>query len=608
MKKSKKILLTMSVITVAVIPTAILSSKCDNSTAEKKEELEKETKLREINNLANSLEINFDNSKTSIEEALKIENYKFNLSADKQFALVSLSKVNDNKIKLIFKIKDVNDSSIVSQNITREFNFDFQKDNEFNEQGSTVNGLEIDNYSSIINLFNLNKEQYIEEAKKLLVETKQNDNVEISNLSVDAYDESEGTLSVTFDYKNKNNNKETKGQTATISNFKKIEVFKENLISISANKEKLIEDKKKIETLENTDLSNYLNITVLSSNGEKNNILDLIKNKSEKYKLSREISFSNSTTKENVNFEITVNYLKKITNQEVETITKKIDVLRKTIAEKNVSNQDILNYIIDNKINKKDNNDLSKKFPSSYLYNFRNTKKIAHNFLNNSEENYFGSNNKIIQFSNETLTVDDIAGTVNISFNLEIEEGGSKTLSKSRTFTFNGFKQFDNKYGENFQILLNSTSETGKKFIQKVKEEYKKNNSNELELGLDWLKTNSIITDSNVLLRLVEDSSTKQPKLENKTNTLFTLNAGGRNIQETIVHETKIQIFDGKEEFELNNLVAKFKNLKISEINNNRVWFEVYYDLEISLNSSSNQEIIIPQKFTWFFDINENNN
>ncbi|MDP4042926.1 hypothetical protein [Mycoplasmopsis arginini] len=626
MKKNKKLLVVLSGLASTLIPVSILSARCSNdsnsgsenggensggnsgengnsnqddngNSNEQTEEERIKEKTREINEAAQKLVIKFDKTKNTIEEALKIENYHFNLDAKYKFEKISLTKIDENSVSLVFRLKD-EQNNIFSENVVKFFDFEFYSNSQWTEKSSVVNGITADKYGNLVHLYELDSQMDVRKAIEKLMAKKQKDNISVSNLTIESYDESTGTISIKFNYQI--GEQTFTNKQATLSGFKKIEITNKDLLTISLNKNKLIEEKKDINQLNNANLMDYLTINFLNSNGESVDLIKLTKENPELYSFEYRVRFSDEQTKENVNFVLNINYKKKELNQKEQQVTAKVDVIRKQIKDREITKKEILDYIIDNKLTKKEV-DNSSKFASSLLYLFRNTRKIVDNYVGNFEENYFSASEKI-ELANQNLTIDDYAGNAKISFNLKYNDNGKEINSKGKTISVNGFKKLTNEYLNNFDLIFHKTWEnSSKSFINKVRQEYLKNPSQNFTLDSNWIKNNWSIGDSFVFLRMTQNQYNNTETLEYRKNPILQLNANGKSIEDCIREGSKIDIFNNGDDFEINNLNVTFESISIGNVNENRVEFSINTNLEVSIHSSQQQVIKIPKTVSWFF-------
>ncbi|WP_185938988.1 hypothetical protein [Mycoplasmopsis arginini] len=632
MKKNKKLLVVLSGLASTLIPVSILSARCSNDSnsgsenggeksggnsgengnsnqgdnGNSNEQTEKERireKTREINETAQKLVIEFDKTKNTIEEALKIENYHFNLNAKYKLEKISLTKIDEDSVSLVFRLKD-EENNIFSENVVKFFDFEFYSSSQWTGKPSVVNGITADKYGNLVHLYELDSQMDVRKAIEKLVDIKQKDNVTVRNLTTEAFDESTGTISIKFDYQI--GEQTFTNKQATLSGFKKIEIFNPNLLTVSLNKNKLIEEKKDIKDLTNKNLIDYLEINFLNSNGESVDLIKLTRDNPGLYSFKYGVQFSDEETKENVNFVLNINYKKKELNQEEQQVTAKVDVLRKQIKDREITKKEILDYIIENKLTNKEVNNAD-KFASSLLYLFRTTNKIAHNYIDNKEEDYFGPSEKI-ELSNQHLTIDDYTGTAEISFNLKYNDNGREINSKGKTININGFKKLTNTYLDNFVLTFDSLSNPTKTFIKKIKEEYLKKPSQNFTLDSNWIKNNWSLENSFVFLRMVQNQNNNFERLEYRNNSILKLNANGKGIEECIVNDTRIDMFNNGDYFEISNLNAIFESITIESVNGNRVNFVLNTKLEIAINSGQNQTITIPKTVSWFFYTDEASN
>ncbi|WP_369991658.1 hypothetical protein AB8O52_01135 [Mycoplasmopsis arginini] len=632
MKKNKKLLVVLSGLASTLIPVSILSARCSNNpnsgsenggensggnsgengnsnqddngnSNEQTEEERIKEKTREINEAAQKLVIKFHKTKNTIEEALKIENYHFNLNAKYKLEKISLTKIDEDSVSLVFRLKD-EENNIFSENVVKSFDFKFYSNSQWTEKHSVVNGITTDKYGNLVHLYELDSQMDVRKAIEKLMSEKQKDNISVSNLTIESYDESTGTISIKFDYKI--GEQTFTNKHSSLSGFKKVEITNKDLLTISLNKNKLIEEKKDIDQLNNANLMDYLTINFLNSNGESVDLIKLTKENPGLYSFEYGVRFSDEQTKENVNFVLNINYKKKELNQKEQQVTAKVDVIRKQIKDREITKKEILDYIIDNKLTKKEV-DNSTKFASALLYLFRNTRKIVDNYVDNFEENYFSASEKI-ELANQNLTIDDYAGTAEISFNLKYNDNGREINSKGKTININGFKKLTNTYLDNFVLTFDSLSNPTKTFIKKIKEEYLKKPSQDFQLNSNWIQSNWSLENSFVFLRMVQNQNDNFERLEYRNNSILKLNANGKGIEECIVNDTRIDMFNNGDYFEISNLNAIFESITIESVNGNRVNFVLNTKLEIAINSRQNQTITIPKTVSWFFYTDEASN
>ncbi|ENY53800.1 Hypothetical protein, predicted lipoprotein [Metamycoplasma alkalescens 14918] len=471
--------------------------------------------------------------------------------------------------------------------------------NQWSEESKEVEGLSFDKYSELANFYRLTNELTVEEAISKIINKEEN-GIKISNIKIIAFDESKGTLSISIGIEEKDfkvSNKEI-----NISGFKKIEIFDENSISIFIDNEKLFEQNKKIVDIENKDLESYIKIIGISSLGNKINIIGQIKKHPKNYFVDHEnkIKFSNSK-KEGINFELNINYDRKVNNN-VEKISKKIKVINKKIQNKDWDNKKILDHLIDNYITIKNDIDFN-RYPSFFLNSLRNTKKVADNFLNNEKEDYFNKNDGLrIEFANEDLNIDDQLGELDITFSLKIkEDNGVETYSKTKKIKIQGFKKLTIDYLNNyFNLRIDTVSESGKKFAANIKKYYLKNKTLDFNYVIRHL--NKSESNKKTLLSLIDTfDNLNTTELKIFKNSIIKLDANSKDIEEVIRNGTQINFLNSEDSdnFEIENLAVNFKSLKIDDNRNNMVWLN--YDLEISLNPrSEHQKNIIIPKSTFF--------
>ncbi|BAP39336.1 hypothetical protein [Metamycoplasma canadense] len=631
MKKIKNYLFKIMSLSSFIVPLSIISSKCENKNPKietpneithnesqkpvpnqtkdnelgnqnkqnEKEKLKNEDLKNQLNELAEKVNIKPKEGINSIEQALKIDNYTYDSFSDSKITLLitKINKKDSNNVILTFKLINTKEN-ISSSEMQRQINFNFSsKNNILSNNEIELNGLKIIGFKNIVSSLKLNKNMTVTEAINKLKEHENKKDFKIYNLKFDEYDETKGTISISFSYEIENNKFDN--NKTSISGFKKVEIFNKDLISISLNKEKLIKEKKNIKDLNNQNLNEYLIITTINSSGEEINISKLIENQSFNYKYEYKPKFSNEQKKENVNLTIIISYKKKDLNKAEEEVIQKIELLRKSIKNNNIKEKEILDYIIDNSITTIAHN-LSNKFPSAFLKPFNDSKKIAYFFIKNDNENYFGTGEKIIQFSDESLKVDDFEGKLKFSFNLKYQNEGKTFISKSKEIEINNLKKITSDYLSNFQLIFNSTSEKFKTITNKMKDDYLKNQN------LDSKKYIALLTNTtnneHIFLRNNKDIQNNELEIRELPN--LKLNALGKPIKE-VIKDGVIINFSGNEDdnFEINYLFANFKNVEIDRIEENRVYFKLNYDLVISINSDNNSEIVIPQSTSWFFNI-----
>ncbi|AZZ65515.1 hypothetical protein DMC14_001795 [Metamycoplasma phocicerebrale] len=589
--KLKKSILLISSSTLLIPFLATISAKCENKEKKRKHEEEK------LNEVADNLNITIDKNKYSIEEALNIKNYKFNLDSKYSFELIEIKKESENSIVLKFKIKEKN-GSLISKEQKRTFNFTKNKGTNWKEESKQVNGLIFDKYSELNEIYDLNSNMFIDQAIEILKENKSKNNVEVSNIVFKAYDPTEGNLKIEFNLKIDNKKIDTK--LCSISGFKKIEMFESKDINVYFNKEKAIKEKKQVSDLNESNLIDYLKIIVMNSNNQNLNLLDLLKN-NKNFSLSQNLKFTNHK-KNSVDFEIEIQYRSKKIFEEEKTNSKKITIINKEIIDKEISVKNVLDYIIENELEEKNVENKNKKFASTYLKYFRNTNgKIINQFLSNKQEDYYNNHNEIIKLSNETIKIDDYLGQIEISFNLSVKKNGTIYNSKYKNYKIEGFKSLDENVINEFSLRFDTENTNAKKFYEKIKNEYQKNPSPDFSLNKKWIEMNWGLGETFTFLRFIGSGSNS--KIEIRTNTTLKLDLGSRPIEESIKENVQLLLLDGSEAFEIINLSCVFESITFESQQDNKIWFSLNYKLIVNINSNKKQEIELNKKVSHFFYI-----
>lgn len=471
---------------------------------------------------------------------------------------------------------------------------------KWSEEAKKVFGLSFDKYSELANFYNLTDKLTVAKAISKITNKEEN-GIKISNIKINAFDESKGTLLISIDLEE--NGSKLPNKEINISGFEKIELFNQEFITVSLNKEKLISENKKINDINENELENYLTINGLDKSNKSLNISKLIKEYPENYFFTEngKIQFS-SKKRENVNFELNIRYRKKELEKNThETIIKKVQVIRKKINDNNITTAEILNYIINKHVKIRDNKIDFNKFPSSFLHNFRTTKKIVDLFIDNEKEDYFNNiNGTRIEFANQSLEINDLEGSIKIKFSLKIEENGKEIYSVPKEFSIAGFKKITKEYlAKYFQLFFDITTEKGKKFIKDIKNEYEKRKMLDLKFIMRKLNLNN---NQRTFLKLV-NNWIQDSELKVHPHSIIKLEANSKNINDAIINGTQINFFNRKddESFEIEDLSIQFKSMSFDKVRKNQIWLE--YDLEITLNPESNhqQTIVIPQEVSFIF-------
>ncbi|ENY69236.1 Hypothetical protein, predicted lipoprotein [Metamycoplasma auris 15026] len=478
-------------------------------------------------------------------------------------------------------------------------------DKKWKEEKFELNGISVDKFGGLISLYNLKSNLSVTDAISLLKESKKDtkEKVEISNIKIEAYDEKVGELEVSLSIKIDNNifnNKSVK-----LSGFKKIEIFTRENIILTFNKEKLFETNKKIEELKDNELLDYITIEGISSTShQKLNLVSLTKTSPKNYFFAKEGQPRLSSDKKSIIFTFVSKYAAKEKGTEEKDIEERLEVFNKPISGNTIiSEKEALDFIIEKHIVvKKDI--LKNMFPSSFLHFYRKSHKIVDNFvqIDNTKNDYFkNKDGEHIEFDNQRITVNDLAGSLEISFNLKMKNNGKEYHSKTRIFSFTGFKKLDSKYLENFDINLNTTDTQGKNFIKRIQNEYNKSQSISLQEVVKYLNINNM-PNKNLLRMINEDNENAQ--LQSQTHSIIKLYGNTSPIEDVIKNETQLDLFKGKNEFfEISNLDVEFKNIEIKPNGGTKVFIQLYYNLNFIL-SSHNQNISIPKVTTISFNKN----
>ncbi|WP_406615617.1 hypothetical protein ACJA25_00340 [Mycoplasmopsis hyopharyngis] len=553
----------------------------------------------ELDKAAQSLKVTIESEKYTIEEALKLENYKYELQSEKlTFELVSLTKKSDLEVEMQFKLQ-WKEKNLTSKVITKTFkDFKTLPIAEWTEAAGISNGVSFSKFAKLGNFINVKSSQSLEENLKQITNIS-NSEVTLTETKIVSYDELEGKI--VFETNIKTSTKDFGKQEIELSNIKSSNIFNDEfIVAPEIDKEKLIKAKKQFKEIPSEQAKEYLKLYAYDKENNKIDLFELVKN-NQSYSFSRELAIT-GTEHDTASFALALKYKKMGRNAAQPTeATKTFDKVAIKISNTTYTYVEVLDYIMNNNVVKKENVEIKDTYASSYLHAFRTTGRIIHNFYENKEENYYNDGNSKIQFSNETQTTNDIEGNINISFSLMIEKEGRKYYSKPKEVKIEGFKKISSDTFESFQLQFLTNKTSVDNFIKRVKQEYLKDNNKILDKN--WLKTSMQYPEFSIV-RTIDEGNVTQ-KLEVQNHSIFALSAGGRLFSECIDPTvlSQVQIYNNDPKFELNSVFFELEELKFTNFDSEskRVSFELKYKMNIS--TSSNNTIELEKKVSYFFNI-----
>lgn len=536
---------------------------------------------------AQQLKVSIESDKYTIDEALKLENYKYTLNQALTFELVKLAKKSELEVEMQFKLQ-WKEKQLTSKVITKTFkDFKTLPIAEWTSEAGISNGVSFSKFAKLGNFINVKSSQSLDENLKLIRDFS-NTEVTLTETKIVSYDELEGKI--VFETNIKTSSKDFGKQEIELSNIKTPNIFNDNfIVAPEIDKEKLIKAKKQFKEIDSKEAKDYLKLYAYDKNNNKIDLFELLKT-NQSYSFSRELAITGN--EHNIaSFALALKYKKLEKNgHQVQELSKTFDKVNIKIANSIYTYVDVLNYIIDTAVVQKNDLNIKDTYASSYLHTFRNTKKIIHNFYENKEENYYNENESKIQFSNETQTTNDIEGSIIITFSLSLERNGQTYHSKPKEVKIEGFKKVDATTFSTFQLLFEYAKPSTKKFAEKVKKEYEKDNN--FILDKSWIEKNLQNATEFVILRTVDEGKETQ-RLDIRNHSTLTLNAGGRPIKDCIKpnYQSQIEIYDNDPKFEIEAVIFDLQKVKVSSVQDSKVFFEIKYKLIITTVSNQNIEL-----------------
>ncbi|QJG66621.1 variable surface lipoprotein [Mycoplasma phocoeninasale] len=472
------------------------------------------------------------------------------------------------------------------------------------KKDSEVIMLDKDQKAEVVNIFELDKNLLVSENLNKLV-LKQANNIKIEKVYADAYNDLEGSLSISVQgLYNEKNFSFNNYLISDFHNHKKLESFK--FFKISLNKNTLIENNKNINdlySLRGQEVLNYLNIM---SNGVYLN--DLFSNK------IIDLDFI-SLNRRNNNATFAFNYSYKIKENSEEQKTKKILIsgTRVILPSDSVTNKDILNYLLDRKIVIKNNYD--KTFFASVFEGRSNSAKnsIVSTFFDfDATENlkYFQKKGGLsIEIDN--VKSNDIEGSLLISYYVTYDLNDVKDRSNTKNIKVNNFPTARDDLDIKKDFNIEITDITNKEFKNNLKNLYNQYNNNDID-GVkivspeDLKKYFGFSNDWNVITEI--DNKDRDRFTLDDTNSFWEFRYKGRKIQGNLNFDNGIikDPVSNKDKIIFSLLQIKPKEVSNIRINkdNTTITVDFVYDIKYfvynanNVNSKATEEIVVTQKKT----------
>ncbi|AXE60668.1 hypothetical protein DA803_00995 [[Mycoplasma] phocae] len=481
-----------------------------------------------------------------------------------------------------------------------------------NEKTETIN-LNNAQQQEVVDVLEINKKIPVSLNIKNIT-NKSKDMIKITKIEILSFSDSRGILilSILGTYKNKKfllNNYEISG----FNNYS----FMQNsrAITVSINKERLIKTKKEIADLfaiKGEELLTYININV---NGILlNHLFD-----------EKLIEVENINLGQNKSLTFSLYYINKskTLNEDVKIENKiKIDGIRIPITDDKITEIDVLNYILDKKIQVKvkDNED-NKIFASFY----ENRSKIVNNaivakFFDLDETkglDYFKNKTGQLFIQIEKVKANDINGILFVSYHIILEVNDQMKRSKTKNIEIKNFPKAESDKDLNSQFILienrfidgkNSFQERIKKLYDKVK------NENDL--------TNLEITDKTNLLTFLgfsnewnilrkTDNSSQNKYIVNDARSYWEFQFKGTKLSDLLDTNTGILIDPETRKEKISFYSIQIKPIKISNFEINKIEesltakftyeikFYVYYANNVDSNNTKEISLIKENTISW---------
>ncbi|ACF07482.1 MAA2-related membrane protein [Metamycoplasma arthritidis] len=589
MKKSK---LSLLLISLGTIFTPLISASCQHEQS--LDEIFKKVKL-DVDN-KNKLTVDQVQEKDIKVSGLPSEQYKLkinSLSKGENSISVSLTltntKTNESK-DFTYKIDGFKEKSKPDdkEKDKPDHKQDDNKDDPGKEKDNPKDQPDDNNNSElnketiikkILEALDLDKTKAISENKSKLAPTKK-DKLDLTEVNILSYDDSKGSgeISVSGKY----DGHQFSQEKITLEGFAKTQVENISLKKVELNKDKLVEDKKKVsdlESLEGNELLKYLKLQFQKSDG-----IELDITNSGSYEVADlKIKKQQRTNKYQVtgtlfaNIKKFENGLEKIEKVQVATINSQLS------GDVTLTNKDILNSLL--KL-VKSKGDTSKTYASEYAGNFKLTVPFLHNFLELEKqyEEYFGEGTRV-KIVEEAVGANDIDGKLYVTYKLEYEEnGGIKHDSITQNIELTGFKKITNDTLRDFLITKKNDNNEWNTIKQEIKKLY---NDNKNTLNYEITRSNvsnnevkKIFTTNSWEIIKNNDDQDATTKFDHK---YWMISYGAESLEHNFKPNTYI-LENGK--FQIRTLKVNLSKIIFSKSNNGDIWAKAIFDATFEINAN----------------------
>ncbi|MFV8459495.1 variable surface lipoprotein [Mycoplasma sp. CR] len=459
-----------------------------------------------------------------------------------------------------------------------------------NTKGGTESGLNINEYKSIISLLALNDKMTASKAYSLINgKSFKNDNYNLSNVKVTAFDDSKGTLSFTVTGKYK----ETSLNNVTFNVNGLFVVKRTMVLNLEWNTNKIMEEQKSVNDFVGksfNEIKPYLSKMVLTIEG---NAFDVLNNENFIVK-----TFSVTNNKNKPSASISVDYPQKILTNNTVNKVQEINVYHGTVdyfTGLTYTAQQYLGYILNNQLTVKSQINYD-RFPSFFAGKKALSLDLWSELFNLSEKYSFW-NNEPVRVSAKYYP-NDLTGElfVTVALLYEPAAGLGTTEYGYKTFTFKGFKKLTPEQIKNdftvtpdpFELMKRKTYRSlVDAFLKLTPEEQKKFNITE-RYQLKAILGQQLGSENATISRIVENNA-GDPKLEINNLNGIKVYFKHRSLSDWPI-SAESRLLNG-DQFQVGRIAIKTISLTNFELkradNNPRVDFVWNFVLEVEVQNST---------------------
>ncbi|MBN0970762.1 hypothetical protein [Mycoplasma phocoeninasale] len=452
--------------------------------------------------------------------------------------------------------------------------------------------------NKVIEVFDIDKKMPVSLNLDKLIK-KIGKDIEIKDVKILSFSDYAGTitLSISGIYNNRRFsfvNYQIKG----FGNYQSIE--NSNILSAAINKESFIRELKEFKDLHSfnrsAELLKFINVTA-----NKVSIGDLLR------KNLIEVESINLNKDNQLTFSLYYIQKYKNENEEEIKIEKKIKISGTRIPVRNeqITNHDILNYIIDNIVEIKSNNktenekDKNKTFASFY----ENKTKLVKNFIlnrffkfdENNGSQYFKNKKGKLFIEIENVRANDVDGILYVSYRVTHDGDGSMESSKTRNIEIKNFPKIKeyNSLKSEFLLIRNVFNDENYTLLSKLYDKFKdENNLTDMEIT-DELSLQTFLGFKNdwTVIRNIDNSNTAKYQI-NATRSYWEFQFKGHKLSD-IINDNEGILIDP----ESKNEVISFNNIQVKPIKiydieidrtENRLAAKLKYEITFSVHYANN--------------------